>query len=258
VADRADTAQQAAPVAAPVAAPAAPRRRGRPRSAPRANSALSTRDEILAAAASLFGSQGYTETTTRQIADAVGIKQASLYYHFADKSQILRSLLKGTVAPSVQLADWLRTAGPGGGPVDPAAALAGLARYDLDGLLRDRWNLHVVYRLLDIAETEFAETRESQVALRAHYRSLSAAVLERQGVDAAALPDADLELVFGLVEGIISQRQWGDDGTRAAYAEAVVRGCLRLVHVPEPEIAAAVAAGDALAARFRAEVPQPD
>jgi hypothetical protein len=89
-------------------------------------------------------------------------------------------------------------------------------------------------------------------------RSLSAAVLERQGVDAAALPDADLELVFGLVEGIISQRQWGDDGTRAAYAEAVVRGCLRLVHVPEPEIAAAVAAGEALAARFRAEVPQPD
>lgn len=248
-----DQAETVASASAP-----APRRRGRPRSGPRANPSLSTREEILAAAASLFGTQGYTETTTRQIADAVGIKQASLYYHFPDKSQILRSLLKGTVAPSVQFADWLRTAGPDGAPVDPAVALAGLARYDLDGLLRDRWNLHVVYRLLDIAETEFAETRESQVALRAHYRELSVAVLERQGVDTGSLPEADLELVFGLVEGIISQRQWGDDGTRAAYADAVVRGCLRLVHVPEPEIAGAVAAGTALAARFRAEVPQAD
>ncbi|WHP17244.1 TetR/AcrR family transcriptional regulator [Cellulomonas sp. ES6] len=238
------------------APPAPPRRRGRPRSAPRKDSALSTRDEILAAAASLFGSQGYTETTTRQIADAVGIKQASLYYHFADKSQILRSLLKGTVAPSVQLAEWLRTAGPDGGAPDPTAALAALARYDLDGLLRDRWNLHVVYRLLDIAETEFAETRESQVALRRHYRELCAAVLASQGVDTAALADADLELAFGLVEGIISQRQWGDDGTRAAYADAVVRGCLRLAHVPEGDVAAAVRAGEALVARFRAEVPQ--
>lgn len=255
MADRAESAPVVVPAAAPAAAP---RRRGRPRSAPRANSSLSTREEILAAAASLFGSQGYTETTTRQIADAVGIKQASLYYHFADKSQILRSLLKGTVAPSVQFADWLGTAGPDGGPVDPTVALAALARYDLDGLLRDRWNLHVVYRLLDIAETEFAETRESQVALRRHYRALSVAVLTRQGIDAAALPEADLELAFGLVEGIISQRQWGDDGTRAAYAEAVVRGCLRLVHVPEPEIAGAVAAGESLASRFRSEVPQPD
>jgi AcrR family transcriptional regulator len=233
---------------------AAPRRRGRPRSAPPKDGSLSTRDEILAAAAALFGSQGYTETTTRQIADAVGIKQASLYYHFADKSQILRSLLKGTVAPSVQFADWLRSGQAG--DVDPAAALAALARYDLDGLLRDRWNLHVVYRLLDIAETEFTETRESQLALRRHYRELSAAVLTQQGVDVTQLADADLELVFGLVEGIISQRQWGDDGTRAAYADAVVRGCLRLVHVPERDVADAVAAGRTSIARFRAERPE--
>lgn len=233
---------------------ATPRRRGRPRSAPRKDSSLSTREEILASAASLFGTQGYTETTTRQIADAVGIKQASLYYHFADKSQILRSLLKGTVAPSVRLADWLRDEA---GDAAPAAALAALARYDLDGLLRDRWNLHVVYRLLDIAETEFAETRESQVALRSHYRALCAAVLRDQGVDASAMADADLELAFGLVEGIISQRQWGDDGTRATYADAVVRGCLRLAHVPESEIARAVTDGESLVAQFR-EATGPD
>jgi AcrR family transcriptional regulator len=227
-----------------------PRGRGRPRSAPRKASALSTREEILAAAATLFGTQGYTETSTRQIADAVGIKQASLYYHFADKSQILRSLLKGTVAPSVQLADWM---GAHAADLDPAVRLAALARYDLDGLLRDRWNLHVVYRLLDIAETEFVETRESQVALRGHYRDLSAAVLRTQGVDPDALAPADLELAFGLVEGIIGQRQWGDDGTRAAYADAVVRGCLRLAHVPEAEIPGAVAAAEPLLARFRTD-----
>jgi AcrR family transcriptional regulator len=227
-----------------------PRGRGRPRSAPRKTSALSTREEILAAAAALFGSQGYTETSTREIADAVGIKQASLYYHFADKSQILRSLLKGTVAPSVQLADWMRREAA---DLDPVVRLAALARYDLDGLLRDRWNLHVVYRLLDIAETEFAETRENQVALRGHYRDLSAAVLRTRGIDPDALPPADLELAFGLVEGIIGQRQWGDQGTRATYADAVVRGCLRLAHVPESDVAGAVADAERLLARFAAE-----
>ncbi|NTW40575.1 MAG: hypothetical protein HGA44_11935, partial [Cellulomonadaceae bacterium] len=107
---------------------------------------------------------------------------------------------------------------------------------------------------LDIAETEFTETRESQAALRGHYRELSAQVLTRHGVERQAATGADLELVFGLVESVISQRQWGEGGTRAAYADAVVRGCLRLVHVPAGEVTAIVEAGAQLVERYRSLV----
>ena len=39
--------------------------------------------------------------STRRIAEAVGVKQASLYYHFASKQDILAELLADTVRPSL-------------------------------------------------------------------------------------------------------------------------------------------------------------
>src|SRR5512143_1649202 len=74
---------------------------GRPRLGPRQRMGLSAREEILDAAAQLFSEQGYAGTSTRAIALAVGIKQASLYYHFANKEQMLVELLNTTVVPSL-------------------------------------------------------------------------------------------------------------------------------------------------------------
>ena len=51
-----------------------------------------TRDKILKAAARLFSERGYDLVTTREIAKAVGINSASIYYHFSSKADILRSL----------------------------------------------------------------------------------------------------------------------------------------------------------------------
>ncbi|MGO4535053.1 TetR/AcrR family transcriptional regulator [Leifsonia sp. 2MCAF36] len=53
----------------------------------------STRQQILLQAARLFGRHGYYGTTTRDIADAVGIRQPSLFYHFSAKHQILAELV---------------------------------------------------------------------------------------------------------------------------------------------------------------------
>jgi AcrR family transcriptional regulator len=43
------------------------------------------RDEILAAAAALFASAGYTNTSMREVAAASGILAGSLYHHFESK-----------------------------------------------------------------------------------------------------------------------------------------------------------------------------
>ena len=55
-----------------------------------------TRDEIIEAALDLFSVNGYEATSISQIADAVGIRKASLYSHFANKQEILDTVV-GTV-----------------------------------------------------------------------------------------------------------------------------------------------------------------
>ena len=48
---------------------------------------------ILAAATSLFSRTGYMGTTTREIADAVGITKAALYYHIGSKEELLFQII---------------------------------------------------------------------------------------------------------------------------------------------------------------------
>lgn len=53
-----------------------------------------TKQEILETALHLFSIQGYEATAISQIADAVGIRKASLYSHFASKQEILDALVR--------------------------------------------------------------------------------------------------------------------------------------------------------------------
>src|SRR5690242_9927351 len=52
----------------------------------------STPERVLDTAAALFWEKGYAATTTREIAAAVGIQQASLYYHVDSKEGLLYQL----------------------------------------------------------------------------------------------------------------------------------------------------------------------
>jgi AcrR family transcriptional regulator len=210
------------------------RRPGRPRSAPKAEPEANTRDEILDAAARLFAKQGYEGTTTRQIAQLVGIKQASLYYHFADKSSIVLALLDGTVSPSVSFAEWLTTVG-----ASAEAKLYALAAYDLDVILSDPWSMHVLFRIPDVAAKEEESGRPELTTLQSHYLDLArSCALSQSGAEGSpSVPESDLSLVFGLVESIVAQRYWGSLESRAGYAATVPRGCLRLLGMPEAAIA---------------------
>ena len=53
-----------------------------------------TKQEILEAALDLFSVQGFETTSLSQIADAVGIRKASLYSHFENKQAILDALVR--------------------------------------------------------------------------------------------------------------------------------------------------------------------
>ncbi len=56
-----------------------------------------TRNEILEAALDFFSIYGYEATSISQLADAVGIRKASLYSHFASKQEILDTVVENTL-----------------------------------------------------------------------------------------------------------------------------------------------------------------
>src|SRR3546814_750113 len=55
--------------------------------------ATGTRERILDVSARIFRTRGYAETTMNDIAEATGIKAASIYYYFRSKDEIVEEVL---------------------------------------------------------------------------------------------------------------------------------------------------------------------
>ena len=54
---------------------------------------IPTKQKILECAVDLFAVKGFTETTIRELAAAVGLKEASIYNHFPSKNAILEYII---------------------------------------------------------------------------------------------------------------------------------------------------------------------
>jgi AcrR family transcriptional regulator len=63
-----------------------------------------TRDRILEVALDLFASDGYEKVSLREIAERVGVTKPALYYYFASKEELLRTLIAPILTMSEQLA----------------------------------------------------------------------------------------------------------------------------------------------------------
>ncbi len=66
----------------------------------------STRQQAIRVALQLFTEQGYEATSLRQIADALGINKASLYYHFPSKEAILHAAFEQRGSEAAALLAW--------------------------------------------------------------------------------------------------------------------------------------------------------
>ncbi|MGW5924050.1 TetR/AcrR family transcriptional regulator [Nocardia fluminea] len=211
---------------------------GRPRLEQRRRQGTTPRAEILDAAAELFTTKGYANTSTRAVADAVGIRQASLYHHFAAKDDILDALLAETVAGPVELAQRMMTE-----PDDPATQLYALALFDVRQLRTARWNLGALYLLPELRTERFVAFRRRRDELRGHYERLTIASTAAAGAcgDARILP-------FRLVETVIAIRY--DEGAAGVDTERVIPDAvLRIVGYPG-DMAAVRAEAAALLARL--------
>ena len=217
---------------------------GRPRHAPEQRPGATGREQILDAAAELFTQYGYAGTSTRMIAMAVGIKQASLYYHFASKDDILSGLLKGTVQPSLDVARRLARA-----KQPPHLQLYALTLFDVRALVADRWNLGSLQNQPELRADRYAEFRHERDALRKAYGRPIA-----EGVQAGvfALPTATAAdataLVFAFVESVIAMRSDDLLPVRDDMGHVIAAGALRMLGCAERTIAPTARAAEDLLA----------
>lgn len=223
-------------------------RAGRPRAVPDAAPGLPPREQILLAAAGLFVGQGFGGTSTRAIADAVGIRQASLYYHFAGKDDILAELLDRSVRPSAELARRLEErAGPD--PEVSAAALYVLAATDTELLARAPHNIGSLYLIPEVRDPRFDEFRALRAELQEVYGRLGGKAGQlAPGAD--ALPASVLgALLIQVVEVVIPLRRLGgsEPPVEPPVEPAVVaEATLRMAGLGPAQIRAAAARAEGL------------
>ena len=178
---------------------------GRPRSQQPSRPGATARDEILDAAAELFTTQGFATTSTRSIADAVGIRQSSLYHHFKTKDDILEDLLEGTVLAGLEFARAVAALPPAEG--EAASRLHAVALYDGTQLCSARWNLGILYHLPEARSGRFTRFLADRQELRNLYRELGAGL--SPAVTAASWQSSPGDLAFRLVESLINLRADG-------------------------------------------------
>lgn len=166
---------------------------GRPRKKSPRRRGSTAREEILDASAELFTTQGFATTSTHQIADAVGIRQASLYYHFPSKTEIFLTLLNSTVSPSTELAAELNN-------TEESAKLRlwALTASECRLLLSTRWNVGRLYQLPIASSEEFSDYHQQRAQLETIFQQLAAEIV---GPD-----DPRIRLPFHIALSVIEMR----------------------------------------------------
>jgi AcrR family transcriptional regulator len=179
---------------------------GRPRLEGRRRPGATAREEVLDAAGELFTTRGYAATSTRQVAEAVGIRQASLYHYFPTKDDILAALLSATVTSPL----WVR-ARLVELPVRAEVRLHALTFSDARQLWESSWNLGILYLLPEVRTARFARFHQQRDELRNRYRELAQAVVdELPPPDGHGLPaDAADDVAFRLAETVPNLRADG-------------------------------------------------
>ena len=134
---------------------------------------MPTVDRLLDTAALLFWEKGYTATTTREIASALDIQQASLYYHIASKEDLLHRLCVSAIQ------GFLTSVPPAfEGTADPTERIRNIIRTHIGTLLKHQErNVAMLTEMRALSPRHRAEV----VKLRESYLNiLRAAIQEAQ------------------------------------------------------------------------------
>lgn len=126
-----------------------------------------TRDHVLDAAGRLFREQGYSGTSMKTIAAAVGISAPALYWHFASKTDLLHSVLEKILNDFWQrLSGQVHAAGE-----DPVTRLDAFVTTYVGIQLRERESATTFTQLFDVGHMVANLSDEQQESLYTVSRS---------------------------------------------------------------------------------------
>ena len=192
---------------------------------PHLNRWASTRENILRVTSALLVVRGYHGVSTRDIAEAVGIRQPSLFHHFASKRAILVELLDRDLEPALVRARYF-AALPG--PAAPRLYAYILADYR--ALAESPYDVRSIYTSDLLNDPEFAEygARLSQF-----FGDLQ--LMVEQGVQhgefRAVRPAHGQQAIAGMFYAAIWAPRWLSEADVESWpeesAEIILRGLLR-------------------------------
>lgn len=165
--------------------------------------------EILACAAGLFAANGVQATTMENVAAAVGMQKASLYYFFTSKDDLVGALILPAVEAMCDEIDAI-AASEHTADVKLRQAISALARaFDTYGnemviLVRER--LHVI-----VNDATYHEIRK----LKAHYTAVWGGIID-EGQDTGVFTKGDSRLkTFAMIGAVNWMYAWYDPAVHA-------------------------------------------
>jgi AcrR family transcriptional regulator len=184
-----------------------------------------TRKQILDASLHLFSQRGFARTSVRDIAQAAGITDAAIYYHFASKRELFEALFEERgITPAIAGLEQASVAGP------PLQVFTEISLYALDIMERNRDFLRVVFAGA-LGQDRMATEEYRRIVgrwARAEARILREYVengqLRRVDVDAAARQLVLLVIVAFLDDVMATGGRVRRDGAPADLAVAVREG----------------------------------
>ena len=197
---------------------------------------------IVEAARRLFAKQGYSATTTRQIADAVGVKQPALFHYFGKKIDIFLRIVEASIEPELRFIDE-----ESAHSLRPDVALYRYIRFVVFNLSTNENVLGSPYGRSELRGEEF----------RAYWNSLDKVTATAKqhiqaGVRAGLFLDVDVDAaaqqVFALIESPLNQRRIAKARAKEhaeLAATLVLRGLLRDPALLEETRSLAAAVDDA-------------
>ncbi len=197
----------------------------------RASGYATQREQILARAAELFATQGYTATSMNQVAQACGVSKPSLYHYVRDKYQLLVEIAEGHVTLLKALAAQVQARS-----LDPQAQLREL----IDSFVGAYAGSRAAHRVLT-EDVKFLEPADRE-RLLAVQREVVAAFADAIARVRPELRRAELHkpltmLLFGMMNWMFTWLQPGGRLTHALIAPVVADlflGGLNAVRVAEP------------------------
>jgi AcrR family transcriptional regulator len=180
-----------------------------------------SRERILVEAARLFARRGYHATTTRQIAQAVGIRQPSLFHHFPSKHAIVGEILRSDLDEAVPAAEALASA-----PGPASVRLYRYVRHDVEHLIGSPYDLRGMYSEEVMGDPWFAAWNQKRVRLHAAVERIA-----KDGVASGVFIPVDTalarEAIVGVMIRALTLYSGGRSGASAQFGDEIASLVLR-------------------------------